>query len=312
MATADLISRRGYLLRDLVRNFNQSLGETGAESTGKLLHYTADLVGSGGFELWSRLCWDYAFDHIGIASPRIFVYLKQKLSELSEKVARVPFVTFVNSPEIKKSTGEVVLILQTCPKKAKVRLPVVPAETHLNDGWIIATAKSTPRAVVGKVWNSSVDLPTLYSAANELVSAIIEGALERALFWLRWIFEEDAQLRKKFGAGLTTRERGPASLAPKQRTHPGFFICGLLAEVYKEFAEKGQMRMHEEFQTLLDIYRSLDKGVSSRRKQDSLILMVQILVEVPRWRVGAAPSLIKDPVVLARAVGMTEIFYREI
>lgn len=312
IATTEPLSRRGYLLKDLVRNFNQSLGETGTDATGRLLHYTADLIGSGGYELWTRLCWDYAYDHIGIASPRIFVYLKQKFTELGEKIAKLPLVTAINSPEIQRSTAEVVLILQTCPKRAKVRLPTVPVDTHQNDTWLSGTARSTPRSAVVKVWSQSTDLPILYTATNEMVGGITEGALERALFWLRWVFEEDAGLRKKYGSGLSTRERGPAFLSPKQRTHPGFFICAVLAEVYKEFAERGLMRMHEEFQTLLDIYRSVDKGVGARRKQDSLILMVQILVEVPRWKVSAAPSLIKDPLVLSRAVGMAEIFYKEI
>ena len=79
------ISRKGYAVKDLARNFVQVLGETGPESTGKLLHYTADFICSGGVELWQRLCWDYAFDHIGIASPRIFVYLKQKMEFIKNK-----------------------------------------------------------------------------------------------------------------------------------------------------------------------------------------------------------------------------------
>lgn len=52
-----------------------------------------------------------------------------------------------------------------------------------------------------------------------------------------------------YGAGLTSMDRGPATVGPKVRTHPGYFLCSVLAETYKEFVEKGQIRMREEFQT---------------------------------------------------------------
>ena len=198
-----------------------------------------------------------------------------------------------------------------CPKRAKVKLPIVPQETHLNEEWLMRTAQSPEKGVVRKIWNGSTDLPPLFYAGNEIVQSITEGALEKALFWTRWVIEEDLQLRKKFGAGMSTTERGPATMNSKARQHPGFFLCSILAEAYKEFAEKHQVRLHEEFQCLLDIYRSTDKLASAKRRQDALILMIQILTEVPRWRVPAAPSLIKDPIVLARAVTHAEIFFTE-
>jgi hypothetical protein len=152
----------------------------------------------------------------------------------------------------------------------------------------------------------------MFIAANFIVQAALDGALEKALFWLRWLHEEDAAMRKQYSVGLTTMERGPATLPPKQRTGMGFFLCSVAAEVYKEFAEKGQMRMHEEFQALLDLYRSADRRLSNKHRQDALILLYQLITEVPRWRVPAAPSLVRDPVVLSRAVQQAEIFYREI
>jgi hypothetical protein len=312
VAIEEPLSRKGYALKDLSRSFVQTIGETGPEASGKLLHYTADFICSGGFELWQRLCWDYAFEHIGIASPRIFTYLRQKMTGLCEMAVKVSTNAFINSAQVQSSTAEIVLILQTCPKKAKVKLPIVPHSTHRNEEWLLGAANSTERAVVRKVWNHSVDLPPLLYSANELFTAITDGALEKALFWTRWIFEEDALLRKQYGSGLTTMDRGPATLGAKVRSHPGFFICSVLAEAYKELAEKSHIRMHEEFQTLLDIYRSAEKGTTSKRRQDALILMIQIITDVPRWRVPAAPSLIKDPVVLARAVRNSEIFFAEI
>ena len=306
------ISRRGYSVPDLARNFVQVLGETGPEASGKLLHFTADFICSGGFELWMRLCWDYAFDHIGIASPRIFTYLKQKFTILIEMAARVSANAFMYSEEVQKATAEVVLLLQICPKKAKSKLPVVAQATHMNEDWLVRTALSEEKAVVRKVWNQSSDQPQLFYATNEIIQAITDGALERALFWTRWLIEEDGLMRKTHHTGLSTVERGPATLNGKKRTHPGYFLCAVLAEAYKEFAGKGQVRMHEEFQTLLDFYRSIEKRVSSKQRQDAMILLIQILTEVPRWRVPGAPTLVRDPVVLERAVGQSRIFYTEI
>jgi len=70
--------------------------------------------------------------------------------------------------------------------------------------------------------------------------------------------------------------------------------------------------MHEEFQTLLDVYRSTDKHIGAARRQDALVLMIQILTDVVRWKVPAAPSLVKDSIVLGRAVAQCSVFYNEI
>ena len=62
----ELTSRSGYEVRDIVRSFLQALNEAGAIASGKLLHYTADMICSGGLLLFEKLCFEYAFDHIGI------------------------------------------------------------------------------------------------------------------------------------------------------------------------------------------------------------------------------------------------------
>ena len=85
-----------------------------------------------------------------------------------------------------------------------------------------------------------------------------------------------------------------------------------MAEVYKEFAEKGMVRMHEEFQALLDIYRSNDFRLTQRKKIDTMALMIQILTDVPKWKVPAAPSLVPDQTKLQRAVSQSEAFFREV
>jgi hypothetical protein len=308
----EIISRTGYKLKDLARSFTQCLGETGPVASGKLIHYSADMVTSGGLQLWQKLCWDYSYDHIGVASPRIFHYLQRKFRELNELSAKMPFEGFCRKKEIQEQLTEIVLILQECPKKTKPKLPTVTPDTHENEVWLRSVLRTTDKAVVRKVYQRNADLEQLLHAGNEMVYAIQEGATERALFWVKWLLEEDAIIKKKFGSGLTTIERGPAGLKPAQKSSVGYYIIAVLAEVYKEFAEKGMIRMHEEFQALLDIYRSTDFRITAKKKLDTIAIMVQILTDVPKWKVPAAPSLVADQTKLQRMVTQSEAFFREV
>ena len=306
----EITSRRGYLLKDLARSFVQNLGDAGPMASGKLLHYTADMITSGGLLLWEKLCWEYAYEHIGVASPRIFHYLARKFRELKEKSVKLAFESFCSIPEIQQQMAEIVLILQGCPKKSKPKWPAVPTDTHDNDNWLRSVLRTTDKVAVKKVWQRNGDLEPLLHAGNEMVYAITEGATERALFWVKWLLEEDSLTKKKFGTGLTTLERGPPHLKPAQRSSVGYYLIAVLAEVYKEYAEKGMVRMHEEFQALLDLYRAPD--ASQKRKTDTMSVMIQILTDVPKWKVPAAPSLVQDQKVLERAVGQAEAFFREV
>lgn len=307
-----ITSRRGYLLKDLARAFLQCLGETGPVASGKLIHFSADMISSGGLQLWEKLCWDYIFDHVGVASPRIFHFLFRKFRELNELSVKVPFDNFIRKKDIQEQIAEIVLIIQDCPKKTKTKLPTVPPDTHENENWLRSVLRTTDKMAVRKVYKNNSDLEQMLHAGNEMVYAIQEGAPERALFWAKWLLEEDAIIKKKFGTGLTTIERGPAQLKPSQKTSVGYYIIAILAEVYKEFAEKGMIRMHEEFQALLDIYRSTDFKISQRKKIDTIAVMVQILTDVPKWKVPAAPSLVPDQTKLQRAVSQAEAFFREV
>jgi hypothetical protein len=306
----DIVSRRGYVLKDLARTFIQNMGDAGPIASGKLLHYTADMITSGGLPLWKKLCWEYAYDHIGVGSPRIFHYLHKKFKELDEKAAKLTFQLFCENVEVQQITAEVVLILQSCPKKSKPKMPTVPTETHDNENWLRSVLRTTDKAAVRKVWKRDGDLETMLHAGNEMVFAITEGATERALFWIKWLLEEDALTKKTHNMGLTTIERGPAYLKPAQRTSMGYYILAILAHVYREFAEKGMVRMHEEFQTLLAIYQEMD--CSQKQRMDTLIVLVQLLTDVPKWKVPAAPTLVADPTTLQRMVSQSESFFREV
>lgn len=308
----EIISRRGYKLKDLANAFLQCLGEAGPVASGKLMHYTADMITSGGLLLWEKLCWDYAYDHIGVASPRIFHFIVRKFREINELSAKMQFDAFCKKKDIQEQLVEIVLILQDCPKKTKPKIPTVVPDTHENDQWLRSVLRTTDKLVVRKVWQRNGDLEQMLHAGNEMVYAITEGATERAIFWAKWLLEEDAIIKKKFGSGLTTLERGPAYLKPQQKTSVGFYIIAVLAEVYKEFAEKGMIRMHEEFQALLDIYRSADFKITQRKKLDTIGIMIQILTDVPKWKVPAAPSLVPDPTKLQRCVSQSESFFKEV
>jgi hypothetical protein len=307
-----IVSRKGYKLKDLARTFTQTLNESGPIASGKILHLTSDAVCSGGLQLWQKLCLDHCYEHIGVASPRIFHYIFRKFREINELSAKMPFEQFCRKKEIQEQLAEIVLIIQDCPKKTKPKLPTIPPDTHENEMWLRSVLRTTDKLAVRKVYQANADLEQMLHAGNEMVLAIQEGATERALFWIKWLLEEDAITKKRFGTGLTTLERGPAHLKPAQKSSVGYYIIAILAEVYKEFAGKAMIRMHEEFQALLDIYRSTDFKISQRRKLDTIAIMVQILTDVPKWKVPAAPSLVADQTKLQRIVSQSEIFFKEV
>ncbi len=120
-------------------------------------------------------------------------------------------------------------------------------------------------------------------------------------------------LRKelKGNAGLTTMDRGGGS-SKKQGAAVGQFIAAVLAEAYKDLAGRGFIRMNEEFQGLIDLYRCSDARITGRRRQDTLVIMLQILTEVPRLRVPAAPELVKDKIAMERAASQAVIFFNEV
>lgn len=309
----ELTSRSGYEVKDIVRSFLQTLGEPGPVASGKVLHYTADMICSGGLLLFERLCYEYALDHIGIASPRIFYYLQNKFKELRSSATTHELGTFCTLPAVQQASAEIVLILQGCPKKAKPKYPTIPPETHENEDWLRSVLRTTDKASVRKVYQRSIDLEPMLHAGNELVFAIVEGATERAMFWAKWLQEEDHLTRKRYQSGLSTAERGPSSLKTQaQKTAMGYYLIAVLAELYKEFSQKGMVRLHQEFQTLLDMYRNTDPRNTQKRKQDLMALMIQILVDMPRMRVPAAPTLVQDPATLDRMVQQAPNFYREV
>ena len=70
--------------------------------------------------------------------------------------------------------------------------------------------------------------------------------------------------------------------------------------------------MHEEFQSLLDLWKGKIPRLTSRQKQECLALMILVISEVPRWKVPAAQALVKDPIVMSRAIQQSVRFFQEV
>ncbi|NBR60786.1 MAG: hypothetical protein EBT86_03885 [Actinobacteria bacterium] len=327
-----IFSRRGYDARELLHSFSVNLLDTGPLASGKLLHYTADLICSGGIELLRKLCWDFAFDHIGVAQPRIFIFLRKRISDIFAAWQKQSQETFLYSAENQKIIAEMVLVLQACPRRTKPKIPVVSSDTHENDLWLRSSLRATEKESVRKVFKHGIDQHQMYHAANEIIHATQEGGTERALWWLRWLIEEDNAVRQRNKVGLTTLERGVSSSGRsgggKRKGLMGAYVAAVLAECYKELAGKGLIRLHDEFQCLLDLSRiGHEVGLTPKKQTDCLALMIQILAEIPRWKNPSCPPLLTlnttgsqggfqssgtDDLALARAVSQAEIFWREI
>jgi hypothetical protein len=302
-------TRTGYLVPEAYACYEKALGEVGTSASGKAMHFAADIVCSGGLEIWIRGVYSYSVQHIGLANPRIFVYLKQRISELDKKYAVLPQESFYSHPEVQSNIAECVLVLQLCPKRSKVIWPKVDDNTK-RPGWLRGVAGSPETRVTRTVWKSDQDSPSLYLVSNEFCKAIQEGAQERALFWIKWTMEEDARVRKETkGSGLSTKERG---VGAKGNTDAGHFMAAVLIEIYKELASSNSIRMNEEFGELCRLWRGGEIRMATNLRRDCLGLMALICCEVPRWKVPAAPSLVADPIRLSRAVGQSGAFFNEV
>ena len=303
-------TRCGYEPYESLRAFEKTLSETGVISTGRALHFAADIVTSGGIDSFVRVIWDYAICHVGLASPRIFVYLKKRVGDITEMLKRLPDEQAYASEEFQIRVGELVLVMRNAPSRTVVPWPKVGSETHV-EGWIRSAAAAPETAVLRKVWRAEGDASILRTVGSEICKAITDGATEKGLFWIKWLFEEEAKIKKEIKGGtLSTYERAPAG--SKQKAGVAFFILALYAEIYKEMASKSQVRMHEEFQTLLDLWKGGDKRIQGGARKQILTILTQILCEVPRWKVPAAEALIKDPVAMSQAIRQVPKFFKEV
>jgi hypothetical protein len=306
-------TRCGYPIIEVIKAFKSVLEQGGAAAAGKSLHYSADLICSGCIELWKKFLFEFAFDHIGVASPRIFVFLDRRFQELDILYARLTSEAFYSAFEAQKKIAECVLIVRSCPRKPPLKMPRVPPETHSNE-WVrqsIGPLEITMPTPLARTYRSGNDLIIVRRIGHEFIKACEQGATEKAFFWIKWLFEEESFLKKETRGSLSSLERGPSEWPSKSRNHIGFFFCDLLLEIYKEYQAKGLIRMNEEFIGILDLYRKVTK-LSGKRRLDCLCLCIQLLCEVPKWKVPAAPSLVSDPVQLERASGHAEQFFREV
>jgi hypothetical protein len=305
-------TRFGYDARDCVKSLQEVLAQTGSSATGKALHYTADLVCSGGFEIWIRLIWSFVFQHVHLASLRIFVFLIEKTKNLEGMMNALDMEALYRDPEFQQKLAEIILVVQTLPRQGKITWPKVPEDTHLST-WIKSIPAAKESEAVNKVWSQQNDDLILRRVGNQVLQACEEVNIEKALFWLKWLLEEDKKIRAQ-GAGytLTTSRRAGNLTMKADKAEIGYYIAAVLAEAYKDLARRGLIRMHEEFQSLLDLWRGKQARLTSKQKQECLALMILVISEVPRWKVPAAQPLIKDPIVMSRAIQQSVRFFQEV
>ncbi len=307
-----IVSRSGYKPNESLKALEVALSESGSVALGKSFHFSADLICSGGYPIWTRIIWDFAIQHIGIGSPRVFTYLQKRIGEIDALVNKYPDEQLYNSIEFQNRIGEILMVIKQAPRQPKLVWPKVGLETH-RDGWLRNVAVATETNVVRRVWKSDGDSSLLRIAGSEISKCVVDGATDRMLFWIRWLFEEENILRKEFKqATLSSIDRGLAGGKGKSGQEVGQFIVALFQEIYNEFASKQMIRMNEEFMSLIRLYKGFDIKLTLSQKKQLIAVMGQILCEVPRWKVPAAASLVKDPLLVSRAVAQTGKFFREV
>ena len=306
-------TRFGYDAKDCVKSLQEVLAQSGPAATGKALHFSADLLCSGGFEIWIRLMWSFVFQHVHLTSLRVFVYLQQRTKDLEDAVAVLDIEETYKSPEFQQRVSELVIVVQTLPRQSRITWPKVPDETH-DLVWIQSVPKVKDSEAVNKVWDSQHDQPVMRLIGNQILAACEEVNIEKALFWMKWLLDEDKRVRKLNSgqASLTTKRRTGTATTKVDKAEVGYYIAAVLAEAYKDLAKRGLIRMHEEFQELLNLWRGKQARLSGKQKQECLAFMVLVITEVPRWKVPAAQPLIKDPTVMSRAVQQSVRFFQEV
>ncbi len=322
LAENEIRTRMGYLAGDCLRALELALQDPSPTSMGRALHFTADVVCSGGYTLWKRFCHEYAIDHIGLASLKIFPYLVARFKELDQEYERLPSESFYGNDGLQRRLGEVILVLQQSARRGKAKWPSVGPETHKNSAWLSGVRRAPTAAAVQKLWIRSSDLVELAVAANEMLYACKEGAFERALFWLKWAHDEDLALKKETGGGLTNSDHGIAvSTKGKGRATPVNFLFLCAIEYYKELSAAGgplsrtpqSAGLHDEVKAIFNLYTQAPTSLlTGRKRMELLVIMLQLLCEVPKWKIVAAPPVVKDALQMTRATQEAPKFFREI
>lgn len=307
-------TRCGYQPNEVLRSLQKTLSESGSTSTARAIHLAADIVCSGGLEALFKTLWEYALNHIGLASPRIFVYLSQRINEVDAMLKTFPDEMAYKNETFQIRIGEMIIVLRDAPTQTILPWPKVGQETH-TESWIRAVAIDplTETAILRRVWQSGADNNILRIAGGNLCKAVVEASTERSLFWVKWLLDHEALVQKAHhGAALSTLERGPATLGTRQRKHVSYYILQLYGEIYRELAAKQSIRMNEEIGTLINLWNTPPKGIGSSARRQILTIITQILTEVPKWKIPAAPTLIKDPIQLSNIVKTVPKFFQEV
>lgn len=305
-------TRFGYDARDCVKSLQEVLSQTGPAATAKALHYSADILCSGGFEIWIRLIWSFVFQHVHLTSLRIFVYLEERTRILEDRNNCLDMEALYRDSTFQQQASEVILVVQTLPKQSKIIWPKVPEETH-DPTWIQGIPAAKESEAVRTVWQPQNDQAVMRLVGNQILSACEEANIEKSLFWLKWLLDEDKRVKAtNTGYSLTTSRRSGNASMKVDKHEIGHFVAAILAEGYKDLARRGLIRMHEEFQSLINLWKGKQPRLSSRQRQECLAIMILVISEVPRWKVPAAQPIIKDPIIMSRAVQQSIRFFQEV
>ena len=300
-----LRTRCGYKPSEAIHAFEQNLCDSGGMAIGKCLHFGIDLICSGGLHTFFKIIWEHALNHINIASVRVFMYLKKRMLEVDELVRTYPDETLYNNKDFQSKICEIILIIHDAPRHPKLSWPKVGPETH-DGNWIKTATGDTSSEIVRKIWKPDGDMLILRLVGNEICKSLAEHSLERVLFWMKWLYEEESKLKKEHKkASLSTVDRGG-------KNEVSYYFLSLFGEFYKELARKDAIRMHEEFLAIIEIFKMNDQRLTTAFKKNLLGMCARILCEVPRWKIPAANPLIKDPLVLGRAVQQSPKFFLEV
>jgi hypothetical protein len=73
------------------------------------------------------------------------------------------------------------------------------------------------------------------------------------------------------------------------------------------------IKMNDEVAAIVYLYKSAPTSIlSARKRTELLIILLQVLCEVPKWKNPIAGPVFKDPVLISRTVSQAPMFFKEI
>ena len=192
--------------------------------------WTAELIATPGAvgSLWAAywIAWAMA-QGAGSASPTVPILLKQTWASISATAAQhvkygEGWPAFRNDPSVRATATEMTSRLLSQARQTPVVWPSKEITAH--DIAINRDTSPPPQAdgpVVMRVWIRDEDHMELRMAAGRFIDAIERGELRQALSIIAWTLLPPSH--QNLQVPLKVSERGPITLAPKQRCSAVWF-----------------------------------------------------------------------------------------